>query len=133
MRQAVKAVLNRHEISARRACGLVGLSEASWYYKPKPDPSRDQLRTRLRELAQQRPAFGSPRLTVLVRRELGTVNHKRVERLYSEEGLQLPRRPRRRRRGVMRSVPAQAPTAPGQRGSMDLYMMFWKAGGVSGY
>ena len=56
---------------------------------------------------------------MLVRRELGTVNHKRVERLYAEEGLQLPRRAKRRRRGVIRTVPAQIPSAPGQRGSMD--------------
>ncbi len=78
-----------------------------------------RLRRRLRELARQRPAFGSPRLTVLVRREIGTVNHKRVERLYAEEGLQLPRRLKRRRRGVSRSIPGVVPTGPGERGSMD--------------
>jgi putative transposase len=98
---------------------LAGLSEASWHYRPKPNPGEAALRERLRTLAHQRPAFGSPRLTVLVRRELGPVNHKRIERLYAEEGLQLPRRAKRRRRGVMRSMPTQAPTAPGQRGSMD--------------
>jgi len=111
--------MSKHKLSVRRACGLVDLSEASYYYRRKPNAQNARLRARLRELARQRPAFGSPRLTVLVRRELGVVNHKRVERLYAEEGLQLPRRAKRRRRGVMRSVPAQMPTAPGQRGSMD--------------
>ena len=111
--------MNRHQMSARHACQLAGLSEASWYYKRKPDPGEAALRQRLRELARQRPAFGSLRLTVLVRRELGAVNHKRVERLYAKEGLQLPRRAKRRRRGVIRSAPAQAPTAPCQQGSMD--------------
>lgn len=111
--------MTRHHLSARRACRLVGLAEASWYYRPAPNPAEAQLRARLRMLAQQRPAFGSPRLTVLLRRELGVINHKRVERLYAEEGLQLPRRAKRRRRGVLRSLPTQAPTAPGQRGSMD--------------
>lgn len=109
----------QHKLSARRACRLVGLAEASWHYQPKPDPVAAQLRARLRTLAQQRPAFGSPRLTVLLQRELGVINHKRVERLYAEEGLQLPRRAKRRRRGVVRSLPTQAPTGPGQRGSMD--------------
>jgi putative transposase len=106
-------------MSARRACRLAGLAEARWYYRRPPDLNEARLRGRLRELARQRPAFGSPRLTVLLRREFGPVNHKRIERLYAEESLQLPRRAKRRRRGVVRSAPAQTPTAPGQRGSMD--------------
>jgi len=76
------------------------------------------VRNRLRTLAQQRPAFGSPRPTVLLQRELGVINHKRVARLYAEEGLQLPRRTKRRRRDMLRSLPTQAPTAPGERGSI---------------
>ena len=115
----MEAVVRKHQLSIRRACRLTGLAEASWYYRRQEDPGEARLRKRLRELASQRPAFGSPRLTILVRREFGPVNHKRVERLYAEEGLQLPRRPKRRRRGVMRATPALAPQAPGQRGSMD--------------
>jgi putative transposase len=47
------------------------------------------------------------------------VNHKRIERLYAEEGLQLPRRRKRRRRGTQRVLPLEAPMAQFQRGSMD--------------
>lgn len=115
----MQAVIDRHPISTRRACCLAGLSEASWYYRRKETATNIAVRKRLRELARQRPAFGSPRLTILLRREFGAVNHKRVERLYAEEGLQLPRRAKRRRRGVQRVAPAVLPTAPGQRGSMD--------------
>lgn len=50
------------------------------------------LRARLRELADQRRRFGSPRLHVLLRREGWAINHKRVERLYGEEGLSQPER-----------------------------------------
>lgn len=56
----------------------------------------------------------------MIRREFGSVNHKRVERLYTLQGLQLPRRPKRRRRGMQRVVPAEIRTGPGQRGSMDV-------------
>ncbi len=118
-RAAIRAVIDKHGISARRACKLAGLSEASWYYRAKPNPTNDAIATRLCELAGERPAFGAPRMTVMIRREFGCVNHKRVERLYTQQGLQLPRRPKRRRRGVQRVVPAELPTAPGQRGSMD--------------
>ncbi|MFP5212287.1 MAG: IS3 family transposase, partial [Acidobacteriota bacterium] len=74
-------------------------------------------RERLRSLAVERPRYGSPRLTVLLRREFGSVNHKRVERLYREEGLQLPRR--RKRARSERKSPLGAPEGPNQRWSMD--------------
>jgi pimeloyl-ACP methyl ester carboxylesterase len=45
------------------------------------------LRERLRALAEQRRRFGYRRLTILLRREGLRVNHKRVYRLYREEGL----------------------------------------------
>ena len=46
------------------------------------------VRGLIRELARLRPRFGSPRLSALVRRELGPVNHQSVERIYAQEGLQ---------------------------------------------
>ncbi len=42
---------------------------------------------RLRELAANRVRFGYRRLTVLLRREGWTVNAKRIYRLYTEDGL----------------------------------------------
>jgi putative transposase len=111
--------MDRHKLSARRSCRLAGLAEASWYYRPQPNRRNEQISARLRELAGQRPAFGAPRMTVMIQREFGRVNHKRVERLYALQGLQLPRRIKRRRRGQQRVAPAALPTAPGQRGSMD--------------
>ncbi len=45
------------------------------------------LRTRMRELAASRVRFGYRRLTVLLRREGWAVNPKRIYRLYTEDGL----------------------------------------------
>lgn len=118
-RAAIRAVIDKHGISARRACKLAGVSEASWYYQAKRNFTNEAMTTRLCELAGERPAFGAPRMTVVIRREFGSVNHKRVEQLYAQQGLQLPRRPSQRRRGVQRMVPTELPTAPGQHGSMD--------------
>ena len=64
------------------------------------------------------PRFGAPLLVVLLRGEFGAVNHKRVERLYREEGLQLPRKRKKRHRGVER-VPLEVPSRPYQRWSVD--------------
>jgi transposase InsO family protein len=41
----------------------------------------------LRDLAFSRPRYGYRRLCILLRREVWQVNHKRVLRIYREEGL----------------------------------------------
>ena len=70
---------------------------SSQRYRSVRDPQIG-LRIRLRDLAAVRIRYGYRRLHVLLRREGWAVNHKRVYRLYSEEGLsirtKLPRRKR---------------------------------------
>lgn len=84
-----------------------------------PSPDRDEnLRRRLRELAEERRRFGCPRLYLLLRREGLVVNHKRVERLYREETLSLRLRPKRKRQSHLRVV-QPAPTGPNEQWAMD--------------
>lgn len=73
---------------------------------------------RLKELAANRVRFGYRRLTILLKREGWRVNAKRIYRLYSEEGLTV--RTKYRRKAASRSrVPQAVATAPNQRWSMD--------------
>ena len=53
---------------------------------------------RLKDLAAVRVRYGCRRLHVLLRREGWSVNHKRVHRLYAEEGLSIRTKPPRRKR-----------------------------------
>jgi len=54
------------------------------------------LRLRIRDLAVARVRYGYFRIYILLRREGWLVNHKRVYRLYREDGLSLRlKRPRR--------------------------------------
>lgn len=76
------------------------------------------LRGRLRELAEERRRFGSPRLYLMLRREGWLVNHKRVERLYREERLSLRLKGRRKRPSHLR-VAQPRPTGPDQHWAMD--------------
>jgi putative transposase len=106
------------QLSTSAACRATGVQRSLVRYRSR-QPPQDALRARLRELAAARVSYGSPRLWVLLRREGWQVNHKRVERLYRQEGLQLrPRRPRRRRSAVARG-PRVAAQAPNQIWAMD--------------
>jgi putative transposase len=53
---------------------------------------------------------------------LGAVNHKRIERIYREEGLQLPRKRKGKRRGMGRAGLPVGPRRPNARWSMDFVM-----------
>lgn len=103
--------------SERAACELVSLERKSYYYQGKPDGLNEEIVFYMRELALQYVRWGAPRLTVAVRDKFGPVNHKRVERLYSQANLQIPKRPRRHVK--YRSKPLPGATCPNQRWSMD--------------
>lgn len=92
--------------SQRRACRLVGGARSMIRYRRRSRGEDAPVRTRLRELAAQRPRFGYRRLHVLLRREGIVVNHKRIERLYREEGLAVRRRARKSLAPVLRGRPA---------------------------
>jgi putative transposase len=76
------------------------------------------LRQRLRELAAVRVRYGDRRLHVLLRREGWPINHKRVYRLYREEGLAIRTKHRKKRVSLPRVTPPPA-TCPHERWSMD--------------
>jgi putative transposase len=115
----VKAMREVSGCSVRKACKLVSLNRSTYDYSVRENPEDLLIRKRMRELALQRPRFGSPRLTVLLRREFGTINHKRVERIYKEEKLQVPVRRKRNRRRTIRPIPLLVPTEANERWSMD--------------
>lgn len=73
---------------------------------------------RLKELAFARPRYGYERLTILLKREGWHVNHKRVYRIYKEEGLMVRTKRRRKRAAQTRLTPSPA-TKRGERWSMD--------------
>ena len=105
-------------MSERHACRLMGLMRSTHRYRPrKPDRDAD-LRARLKELAAKRMRFGYRRLTAMLVRGGTCVNHKRVYRLYREEGLAMRIRQRRRIRWSG-AVTSPVATRPNHRWSMD--------------
>jgi putative transposase len=77
-----------------------------------------ELRQRLRTLAEERRRWGCTMLYRVIRRQGFAVNHKRVERLYREEGLAQRRRRRRKRLSHVR-VMRERPQAINQVWAVD--------------
>jgi putative transposase len=100
-REAAVYLRQTYQVSERRAGRLLCLSNSSLRYRSRRPPA-EELRRRLSELAAERPRYGYQRLWALLRREGWEVNHKRVYRLYVEEGLKLRKRRRRSRAHVER-------------------------------
>ena len=104
-------------VSQRRSCRVLAVVRSTIQYRSRR-PDDAALRAELVGLAAQRRRFGYRRLTVLLRRGGLRVNHKKVYRLYREEGLAVRRRKRRKLAAGARIVLA-APMQPNQRWSMD--------------
>ena len=104
-------------LSQRRACGLVSLQPRIYRYQSRRGDDRE-VRECLKQLAQRHPRWGYRFLALLLRREGFKINHKRVLRLYREEGLRL--RPKRRKKVVsVQRVKPPVTTGINQRWSMD--------------
>ena len=116
-REATKFFRERHQLSERRACALVGMSRSTYRYE-RQDRDEDALRQRLNELAGERPRFGYRRLHALLVREGWSVNHKRIYRLYCELGLTV-RRKRRNRVAQANRQPRIVPEQANEQWSMD--------------
>ena len=117
-RLVVEWAQSAFRVTERRACQVIGLARSTMRYK-SCKPLQEPLRRRLRELAAVRTYAGYRRLHTYLRREGWPINHKRVYRLYMEEGLALRRKPRRRRRSAVARKARPELTGINQCWSMD--------------
>jgi len=103
-------------VSERRACRVVSFSRsAAW--RPRKGRNDDQLRARLKTLAERYPKYGYPTLHEMLVLEGQVINRKRTYRIYREEGLQV--RTKKRKKIVRPRVPMLVPGNVNERWSMD--------------
>ena len=107
-------------ISERLAREVLTLDRVSHRYQSVAD-EQAVLRVRLRDLAQDRVRYGYRRLHGLLQREGWAVNHKRVYKLYRQEGLMLRTKKPRRHVSCQRRV--ERPVAEGVDGSWSMNFM----------
>jgi putative transposase len=86
-------------------------------YRYRSQGSDEPLRTKLVELAREKPRFGDRRLHVLLGRSGERVNHKRLHRIYREAGLMIRRK--KRKHCVREGKPLLARTAANQEWALD--------------
>ena len=97
-RQAVRQAVEALDVSERRACQVIGQPRSTQRYDKQIPEDEELLRQRIIELASQYGRYGYRRVTALLHNEGWIVNHKRVQRIWHEEGLKVPQKQPKRGR-----------------------------------
>ena len=85
-------------VSERRACRVLNQTRSVQRYQSNKSVEEEVLRGDIVRLAGKYGRYGYRRITALVRAEGWIVNHKRVERIWGEEGLKVPKKQPKRAR-----------------------------------
>jgi transposase InsO family protein len=104
-------------LSERRALQVIGMSASSLRYQPAPDRN-GELREQIVRLAQRHRRYGAGMIYLKLRQAGHRVNHKRVDRLYALEKLQVRRR-RRKKIPISERQPLGRPSSANTVWSMD--------------
>ena len=117
-RELAADLIKRYGTSLRKVCAALRLSRQTYLYRSIARDSAAVL-MRMKEITQTRVHYGYRRVHVLLRREGFKDNHKRVYRLYREQGLSLRyKRPKRNRAAQLRQ-PKTLASHINQMWSMD--------------
>ncbi len=103
-------------LSERVACQLSSVSRTAFRYRPRKKADT-VIRERLRALAAEYPSYGYLMLHGLLRAEGLVKNKKQTYRIYTEEGLQV--RTKKRKKIQRPRLPMEVPSRLNQRWSMD--------------
>jgi len=93
--------LEKYQLSVRQACRALGLHRSVYRYQPHSKPD-EAIREALRQLAARKPRWGFKKMYQYLRNQGKPWNHKRVQRVYRDLGLNLRIKPKKR-------LPVRAP------------------------
>ena len=91
-------MIDRLGVSERRACKTIGISRTTKRYKPMENVFEMRLRTRVVELASEYGRYGYRQIAGMLNLEGWGINHKRIARLWRQEGLKVPQKQPKRAR-----------------------------------
>lgn len=104
-------------LSERRALRVIGMSPSAYRYQPAQDRNC-ALKEKIIALAQRHRRYGAGMIYLKLRQAGEIVNHKRVDRLYAEAGLQVKKR-KRKKIPLADRHPLARPQTANQVWSMD--------------
>ncbi len=104
-------------LSERRSLRVIGMSASALRYEPACDHNC-ALKEKIIALAQRHRRYGAGMIYLKLRQAGEIVNHKRVDRLYAQAGLQVKKR-RRKKIPISERHPLVRPIAANQVWSMD--------------
>lgn len=104
-------------MSARQACGLMGISRTAYRYEAKK-PDDQEIQEQLRNLAERKPRWGFGKMKDYLKHQGYCWNHKRVYRVYCEMKLNLRVKPKKRL-PTREPKPLEQPQAANQSWSLD--------------
>lgn len=90
--------MQRYGISERHACSALGVPRSSIRRLPQRSDDEEILTKDIVRLAQKYGRYGYRRITSLLHTEGWRVNHKRVERIWREQALKVPKKQPKRKR-----------------------------------
>lgn len=108
-------------VSERFACRVTGQNRTTQRHQPPsltPADPDAAMRTWLRDYAKAHPRWGFRRAHADARKDGWVINHKKLQRLWREEGLRVPQRTRRKRLGVSTAI-APVADAPNKVWAVD--------------
>jgi len=91
-------VLQTFKVSERRVCSLVEQHRTAQRYKKRRRLDEERLREKIIKIASRFGRYGYRRVTALIRNDGVLVNHKRVQRIWRQEGLKVPQKQPKRGR-----------------------------------
>ena len=84
-------VRQRLGVSERRACRVLGQARTTHRRRSKRGADEEALREDVVRVARRFGRYGYRMVTGMLRTEGWVVNHKRVERIWRQEGLKVPK------------------------------------------
>ena len=118
----VADVLRDNGLSLRKALRLSGCSRSGYYHQAKKRliPSDPYIVEKTKQIALQRPLYGTRRMAAQLSKELGVrVNRKRIQRVYRQLGWT---QPSMRKKQLLRAAVSSRPnpTYPNELWEADL-------------
>jgi len=95
---AVDYIIETFSLTQRRACRVLSIHRAAYRYEAVIRSDEDEVRAEIIELASNFGRAGYRQVARMMRNGGRRINEKRVERIWREEGLQVPAKQSRKRR-----------------------------------